>query len=149
MSDTESMMPKNTGNDIFQNISNLFKYVYDQLTNLLQQKYQVHVFMLVMGVIFIFLGPCLIGSRISFTNELEQVNEEPKEPCHDGTDSSLINTPICSEKTYENTTLENTSPSEFEVLKNFDILETNNIVSVKEKINDYSNQPTFPPGKFN
>ena len=63
--------------------------------------------------------------------------------------SNLIDTPLCSEKTYQNTSLENTSPSEFEVLKNFDILETNNIVSVKGKIDDYNNQPTFLPGKFN
>ena len=97
-----------------------------------------------------FLGPCLLnGFKTNFTNEMEQVTPEPEEPCHDGTDSNLINTPLCSEKTYQNTSLENTSPSDFEVLKNFDILETNNIVSVKEKIDDYTNQPTFLPGKFN
>ena len=49
----------------------------------------------------------------------------------------------------ELTSLENTAPSEFEVLKNFDILETNNIISVKERINNFIKQPTFLPGKFN
>ena len=106
----------------------------------------------IIGVILllIIIGLLIyIYKKECFTNEIEQVTLEPEEPCHDGTDSNLINTPLCSEKTYQNTSLENTAPSEFEVLKNFDILETNNIISVKERIDGYIDQPTFLPGKFN
>ena len=63
-------------------------------------------------------------------------------------ENDLINEPNL-EKTYENTSLSNTPPSKFEVLKNFNIFDTNKYISVKGKINDYSNQPTFSPGQFN
>jgi hypothetical protein len=62
--------------------------------------------------------------------------------------TSLLNTPN-TEKTYENTSLLNTPSNNFEILKNFQIQDTNKIISVKEKINDYSNQPKFSPGQFN
>ena len=83
----------------------------------------------------------------NFTNKKD--TQESEEPCYNGTDSNLINTPLCSEQTYENTSLANSSPSNFEVLKNVNIKETNKIVTVKDGIDDYTNQPTFLPGKFN
>ena len=157
MSETEAaplMSPKNTENKTYEKIRNFFMNLYkgiiDFFGKLLEMEYTIPAIVIFIGVLFIFLGPCLLnGFKSNFTNEIEQVTQEPEEPCHDGTDSNLINTPLCSEKTYQNTSLENTAPSEFEVLKNFDILETNNIVSIKEKIDDYTNQPTFSPGKFN
>ena len=126
--------------------------LYKKLIDSLQKVYGIPVFLIVIGVLFVFLGPCLIGNRVNFTNELEETTQEPLEEVTQEPDKQifLINEPsIYSEKTYENTSLEHTPSGDFEVLKNFDILETNNIVSVKEKINDYMNQPTFSPGQFN
>ena len=150
----EPLIINNKENDMFKKISDflmqLFTNIVDFVRKLWEKKYTIPSIFLLFGVLFIFLGPCLLNNfKSDFTNEMEEVTQEPEEPCHDGTDSDLINTPLCSEKTYQNTSLETTSPSEFEVLKNFDIIETNNIVSIKEKINDYNNQPSFLPGKFN
>ena len=145
MSDTKTLIPKQTG--ILQNIKDILKGIYKQIIDSLQGTYQVPAFLIIISIFFIFLGPCLISYRENFTNELEQVTQEPLESEEQ---ILLISEPtIYSEKTYENTSLDHTPPGDFEVLKNFDILETNNIVSVKEKINDYSNQPTFSPGQFN
>lgn len=156
MSDTEPLITdKNTGNKIFENFRNFLMNLYYGVRDFFKKlsgnvEYTIPSVVIFIGVLFIFLGPCLLnGFKSNFTNEIEQVTQEPEEPCHDGTDSNLINTPLCSEKTYQNTSLENTSPSDFEVVKNFDILETNNILSVKERIDGYIDQPTFLPGKFN
>ena len=153
MSNTEKLLTKE--NSILQNIKNMLNGLYKKLIVSLQQKYNIPAFLIIIGVLFIFLGPCLIGSKVNFTNELEPVTQEPveivtQEPNNEVISGILFNTPsIYPEKTYESTSLEHTTPSDFEVLKNFDIVETNNIVSVNEKINDYSKQPTFSPGKFN
>jgi len=153
MSDTENLLIKK--NNILQYIKNMLNGLYKKLIIILQSKYKIPLFLIIICAFFIFLGPCLISPKQNFTNEIEEVTQEPvevvtKEPNHQVLSGILFNTPsIYSEKTYESTSLEHTSPSDFEVLKNFDIVETNNIVSVKEKINDYSTQPTFSPGKFN
>ena len=129
---------------ILQKINNMLNGLYKKLIDSLQKVYEIPAFLIIISLLFVFLGPCVIGNRVNFTNELEETTQEPEEQIF------LINEPtIYSEKTYENTSLEHTPSGDFEVLKNFDILETNDIVSVKEKINDYSNQPTFLPGKFN
>jgi len=129
---------------ILQKINNMLNGLYKKLIDSLQKVYEIPAFLIIISLLFVFLGPCVIGNRVNFTNELEETTQEPEEQIF------LINEPtIYSEKTYENTSLEHTPSGDFEVLKNFDILETNNIVSVKEKINDYMNQPTFSPGQFN
>ena len=129
---------------ILQKINNMLNGLYKKLIDSLQKVYEIPAFLIIISLLFVFLGPCVIGNRVNFTNELEETTQEPEEQIF------LINEPtIYSEKTYENTSLEHTPSGDFEVLKNFDILETNDIVSVKEKINDYMNQPTFSPGQFN
>ena len=95
------------------------------MEKLLLHNVQFPIFILVIGIIFMFIGPCLLGSQLNFTNELEVVTQEPLEP---EKEPNL-------EKTYENTSLSNTSSSKFEVLKNFNIFDTNKYISVKEKIN--------------
>ena len=153
MNETQPLVTnENTGNKIIEKITTFLENFKNRVINFFKElsegiknnpeRFFVALFLILLFLMFYFRSE-------SFTNEIEQVTQEPEEPCHDGTDSNLINTPLCSEKTYQNTSLENTAPSEFEVLKNFDILETNNIVSVKEKIDGYIDQPTFLPGKFN
>tara|TARA_B100001094_G_C17648107_1_gene538280 strand:- start:11 stop:463 length:453 start_codon:yes stop_codon:yes gene_type:complete len=109
-----------------------------------------------LGILFVLVVSGLVGRWSCASPEKEVENftnkkdtQESEEPCYNGTDSNLINTPLCSEQTYENTSLANSSPSNFEVLKNVNIKETNKIVTVKDGIDDYTNQPTFLPGKFN
>jgi|TARA_B110001452_G_C15033569_1_gene361100 hypothetical protein len=144
MSEGKTLLDKQNGN--FQNISESFNNIYIKIKDILLKNVKFPIFILVIGILFMFLGPCLLGPRLNFTNELEEVTQEPLEP--ENEEKDLIKEPKF-EKTYENTTLSNTPSSEFEVLKNFKINETNNIISVKEKINDYSYQPTFSPGQFN
>ena len=147
MSDTELTIPKNNTYDKINNFFlKLFKDIRNFIGNILTIEYTIPVIVIVFGVLFMFLGPCLLGFKTKFTNELEEVTQEHLEPVNEEID--LINEPN-TEKTYENTSLPNTSSSDFEILKNFQILDTNKIISVKEKINDYSNQPTFLPGQFN
>tara|TARA_B100001094_G_scaffold223865_1_gene218068 strand:- start:13 stop:474 length:462 start_codon:yes stop_codon:yes gene_type:complete len=153
MNETQPLVTnENTGNKIIEKITTFLENFKNRVINFFKElsegiknnpeRFFVALFLILLFLMFYFRSE-------SFTNEIEQVTQEPEEPCHDGTDSNLINTPLCSEKTYQNTSLENTAPSEFEVLKNFDILETNNIISVKERIDGYIDQPTFLPGKFN
>jgi hypothetical protein len=147
MSDTEHMNPKNNTS---KKISGFFLKLVEDFRKFIGDiwkiEYTFPVIVIVFGVLFIFLGPCLLGFKRDFTNELEEVTQEPLEPVNEEID--LINEPN-TEKTYENTSLLNTPSSDFEILKNFQILDTNKFISVKEKINDYSNQPTFLPGQFN
>ena len=190
---------------ILQNIQNFSKRKYKQIGGLLD-KYKSQIFIFVAFTIIIFLAPCLLRSRMEFTDELEEVTLEQLEPVNEEIDlinepntektyentpvlntpntektyenTQLLNTPNTAktyentpvlktpntaktyentpllntpntEKTYENTSLLNTPSNNFEILKNFQIQDTNKIISVKEKINDYSNQPKFSPGQFN
>ena len=131
-------------------MSNEATNYYEKFIDLLKDEYSFPIYLIIIvmliGILVIFLTPCLLGSQLNFTNELEVVTQEPLEP--ENEENDLINEPNL-EKTYENTSLSNTPPSNFEVLKNFNIFDTNKYISVKEKINDYSNQPTFSPGQFN
>jgi len=139
MSDSKVLITKNNGYKILDNL-------YKKSIYLLKRKISIPTFLIIIGIVIIFLIPCLISSRKDFVNEIEEVTQAPLEPEKEKID--LIKEPN-TEKTYENTSLPNTPSSDFEILKNFHILDTNKIISVKEKINDYSNQPTFSPGKFN
>ena len=148
-------------NDMLQTIKNGLNRGYKNMIKLLLQDIRFPTFVLLIGVLFMFIGPCLLGSQLNFTNELDEVTPKTLESEEEVTPETLESeeevTPetlesedkLNSEKTYENTSLSNMSPSDFEVLKNFNIQETNKIYSVKEKINDYSKQPTFSPGQFN
>ena len=159
-------------NDMLQTIKNGLNRGYKNMIKLLLQDIRFPTFVLLIGVLFMFIGPCLLGSQLNFTNELDEVTPKTLESEEEVTPKTLESeeevtpetleseeevTPetlesedkLNSEKTYENTSLSNMSPSDFEVLKNFNIQETNKFYSVKEKINDYSKQPTFSPGQFN
>ena len=148
-------------NDMLQTIKNGLNRGYKNMIKLLLQDIRFPTFVLLIGVLFMFIGPCLLGSQLNFTNELDEVTPKTLESEEEVTPETLESeeevTPetlesedkLNSEKTYENTSLSNMSPSDFEVLKNFNIQETNKFYSVKEKINDYSKQPTFSPGQFN
>ena len=139
MSDSKLLITKSYGYKVLNKL-------YRKSVYLLQRKYSIPTFLIIIGIVIIFLIPCLISSRREFVNELEEVTQAPLEPEKKKTD--LIKEPN-REKTYENTSLPTTSSTDFEILKNFQILDTNKFISVKEKINDYSKQPTFSPGKFN
>ena len=139
MSDSKLLITKSYGYKVLNKL-------YRKSVYLLQRKYSIPTFLIIIGIVIIFLIPCLISSRREFVNELEEVTQAPLEPEKKKTD--LIKEPN-TEKTYENTSLPTTSSTDFEILKNFQILDTNKFISVKEKINDYSKQPTFSPGKFN
>ena len=131
-------------------LQNILKRKYNQIRGVLN-KYKSQISIFIVLVVIVFLTPCLISSRRDFTNELEEVTleqETEEVTLEQETEEELIKEPI-TEKTYENTSLLNTPSNDFEVLSNFNILDSNNIITVKEKINDYSEQPTFSPGQFN
>ena len=63
-------------NSMLQTIKNNLKTGYDYIEKLLLHNVKFPRFILLIGILFMFIGPCLLGSQSNFTNESKEVTQE-------------------------------------------------------------------------